>query len=474
MTSDHHPAEVGEDLAPGTESPPVRRALVFSIIALALMMMAVDGTIVATALDALQHGLHTSVNWAGWTITGYALGFVLMLPISGRLSDRFGNRKVFFGSILAFTLASLCCGLASNIFILIALRVLQAAGGAGFTPSATGIIVDHFGDARDRAVGLFGSIFPMGAMIGPIFGGLFVSYWSWRGIFLVNVPIGLAVAILVMLYVPEDLPGKNRRRTKMDTPGLVLLGLGLLSGMLAASYLGNPDSYLWSLEFVALCITMLVALTLFMCHIHRSSHPFIPPRLIHGPGFGFVNLINVIYGGATVGVLVLVPIYAIHRYGMTALDAGLLLLAQGAAAIIFSSLAAFMLRITGYRLPLYIGAGINTVGMLLLASHPLGGIAPYVWLAGATFLIGVGGGIINPASRNAGLQLEPELAPSIAAIRSMDMQVGKISTISIATAVLASVANPGDVQAWIYLTAAAVLLVCTPLITRIPEHHGAW
>src|SRR5699024_6524256 len=137
---------------------PVRRVLVFAIIALALMMMAVDGTIVATALDALQKGLRTSVNWVGWTITAYAFGFVLMLPISGRLSNRYGNRKVFLGSVIAFTLASLSCGLSNNIYVLIGLRAVQAAGGAGFTPSATGIIVDHFGDARDRAVGLFGSI----------------------------------------------------------------------------------------------------------------------------------------------------------------------------------------------------------------------------------------------------------------------------------------------------------------------------
>src|SRR5574337_1349404 len=175
--------------------PPARRVLVFSIVSLALLMMSVDSTIVATALHALQQDLHTSVNWAGWTITAYSFGFVLMLPISGRLSDRYGRRRVFLDSVVAFTVASLLCGLADNIFVLIALRALQAAGGAGFTPSATGIVVEHFGGARDRAVSLFGSIFPIGAMIGPIFGGLFVSYWTWRGVFFVNVPIGIAIVL---------------------------------------------------------------------------------------------------------------------------------------------------------------------------------------------------------------------------------------------------------------------------------------
>jgi MFS family permease len=131
-------------------------------------MMSVDSTIVATALDSLRRGLHTSINWAGWTITAYSFGFVLMLPLSGKFSERYGRRRVFLGSVVAFTAASLLCGLATNIYVLIALRAVQAAGGAGFTPSATGIVVDHFGHARDRAVSLFGSIFPIGAMTGPI------------------------------------------------------------------------------------------------------------------------------------------------------------------------------------------------------------------------------------------------------------------------------------------------------------------
>ncbi len=129
--------------------------MVFAIVAFALLMMSVDSTIVATALDSLQRGLDTSINWAGWTITAYSLGFVLMLPVSGKLAERYGRRRVFIGSVFAFTFASLCCGLADDIFVLIALRALQAAGGAGFTPSATGIVVDHFGDQRDRAVSLF-------------------------------------------------------------------------------------------------------------------------------------------------------------------------------------------------------------------------------------------------------------------------------------------------------------------------------
>lgn len=474
MTSarDDETADEPSDLA--EQNPPVPRVRIFSIIGFALMMMALDGTIVATALEALTNGLDTTVNWASWTITVYAFGFVVMLPISGRLAHRFGNRRVFLGSVIVFTVVSLCCGLANNIWTLIALRALQAAGGAGFTPSATGIIVQHFGDARDRYVGLFGSIFPLGAMIGPIFGGLFVTYWSWRGIFLINVPIGLVVAVLVYLYVPRDQPQTAVRRSAFDATGLASFGLGLLLVMFAVTHVAAPDIGVGSPSFLAPLVIGVGALWYFLRHVSCRKDPFIDPRLIHGTGFGVVNLINILYGGSSVGLLVLVPLYATNRYGMSAFDAATLLTAQGIAAITFSSLAAFALRSTGYRLPMYFGASFIAVGFLLLSSAPWMGIPPYAWLAGAAFLFGIGGGTVNPSSRNAGLQLEPDAAPAIAALRSMCMQVGKIVTISIATAIIASSSVPAQAQSWIYMVAAVVLVCAMPIIARVPEHHGAW
>ncbi|MFO1363311.1 MAG: MFS transporter [Burkholderiales bacterium] len=460
--------------APAGEDPPVRRAVVFAIIALALLMMSVDSTIVATALHALQHGLGTSINWAGWTITAYSLGFVLMLPISGKLSERYGRRRVFLGSVVAFTVASLCCGLAENIYVLIALRAVQAAGGAGLTPSATGIVVDHFGAARDRAVSLFGSIFPIGAMIGPAFGGLFVSYWTWRGVFFVNVPIGIAILLLAWRYVPRDRPRAKGARFEMDPAGMALLGGGLLAGMLAVTYLGEEGSRALSPAFVIPAIVAIVALWLFFRHIDRSAHPFIAPRLIRGPGFGSVNLVNAIYGGMTNGAMTLIPLYAINRYGISALGAGTLLVAQGAAAIVLSIVAAFALRRTGHRLPLYVGGVTIAIGMLLLGLDPAAGIAPYAWLTAAAFLVGAGRGAINPATRNAGLQLAPEHSSILAALRSASLQIGSITAVSIATAILARVAHPGVVQAWLYVLVALLLVAALPLAARVPEHHGSW
>ena len=460
------------DTAP--ERPPVRRLLVFTIVALALMMMSIDTTIVATALHTLQHDLDTSVNWAGWTITAYSFGFVLMLPVSGKLCEQYGRRRVFLGSVFAFTAASLLCGFADNIYVLIALRAVQAAGGAGFTPSATGIIVDHFGDERDRAVSFFGSIFPIGAMIGPIFGGLFVTYWSWRGIFLINVPIGVAVVVLALRHIPPDRTEPGKARPRKDFIGMALLGCGLLAGMFAVSYLGEANAHAWSLAFGVPLGVAIGALWAFFVHVQRSTHPFIAPRLIRGPGFGAVNLINALFGGIPSGAAVLIPLYATNRYGIDALSSGTLLIAQGAATVLMSIGAALLIRRTGYRLPLRVGGVVAAVGVALLALSPVGGISPYAWLAGSAFLIGAGSGTLNPASRNAGLQLAPEQTSTLAALRSMCLNIGSITTIAIATAVIASSADPGGVQAWVYVAAALSLLAALPLIARVPDHHGSW
>jgi EmrB/QacA subfamily drug resistance transporter len=456
--------------ATGAAAP--HRVAIFSVVAMALLMSSLDGTIVATALHAIQHGLHASINWTGWVITAYSVGMVLALSLAGKLSGRFGRRRFFIASVVVFASASLCCGLAGNIYLLITLRAVQAAGGAGFTPSATAIITGNFGQARDKAVGLFGSIFPVGSMIGPIFGGLFVSYWSWRGIFFVNVPIGILLIIFCLRYVPRD-PGREGRTGPVDLTGMVLLGAGVLALMLGISYLGEAGASVSSPSFVAPVIAGLLGVALFGRHIRRVPDPFIAPRLIAGRGFGAVNVINILYGGAVAGMLALVPLYAVDRYRISALGSGTLLTAEGIAVIALSSLAAMGLRRTGYRWPLYIGSACIAVGMAGLAIHPAG-LSPYQWLAMTACVIGTGTGFSSPASRNAGLQLAPDQSAALAALRSTGRQVGQIVAVSITTTIIAQSAAPGQLQAKIFLAFAVLLVACLPVISRVPEHRGPW
>lgn len=456
-----------------TGQPPVRRVTIFVVVSLAILMTSLDQTIVATALDSIKTSMNASINWVGWTITVYSLGRVLVLPLAGKLSDEYGRRRIFVTSVVVFTAASLACGLANNIYVLVVLRAVQAIGGAAFMPSATGIVVDHFGDARDRAVGLFTSIFPIGAIIGPVLGGFFVAYWSWRGIFFVNVPIGVVLTVLCFRYIPPDRRGQTSTRRPLDAAGMALLGTGLLTAMLGISYLGEADAQLWSAAFLAPEAAAALALGMFLRHVSRNPTPFIPPRLLHGQGFGIMNLINFLYGGAAFGLGALVPLYAINRYRLSALDAGTLLTARGVGVIAVAGLAALALRRTGYRWPMFIGFAALSVGLVGLAAPPAH-LSAYAWLAIAAGLTGLAMGLVSPAANNASLQLAPEHAAAIAALRGTCRQAGGIVSISISTAILAKSARPGLAMADIFVVFAAIIAVSIPLVRRVPEHRGIW
>ncbi|MGH3435641.1 MAG: MFS transporter [Sciscionella sp.] len=458
-----------DDPSAGDAHP--RRHLIFVIVSTALFMSSIDQTIVATALPALHRDLHAGINWSGWTITVYALGRVIVMPLIGKVGDRLGRRRVFLLAIALFTMASLACGLANNIYLLVALRAVQAFGGGAFMPSATGIVADYFGRNRDRAVGLFTSIVPIGAIVGPILGGLFVTYWSWRGIFLVNVPIGAALIVLGLKYIP---PGASQPSSRIDFVGILLLSVSLLAAMLGVTYLGGEGTSVLSPDFLVPEAVAVAGITLLLRHASRDPAAIIPMRLLRGRGFGVMNLINFLYGSAALGFGALVPLYAQQRYGMHALAAGTLLTARAVGMIGIAALAVLALRRTGYRLPMLIGFVISAAGLAMMAIGPASGMSTYVWLATAAAVTGVGMGLALPAANNASLQLDPNQVSAIAGLRSTFRQTGSIAAVSVTTAVLARSLAPGIAQGHIFLIFAAILVAMLPLIILVPEHRGTW
>src|SRR5260370_37456417 len=137
-------------------------------------MFSIDSTVVSVALPSMKEDLQTSLVWLGWTLTGYMLTFTAVMPLAGKLSESFGRMRLFLLCVFLFTLGSLLCGLAPNIYVLIACRVVQALGGGGFLPSAAGIVAREFPTNRGRMIGLFSSIFPLGGIIGPNLGRFLV------------------------------------------------------------------------------------------------------------------------------------------------------------------------------------------------------------------------------------------------------------------------------------------------------------
>jgi EmrB/QacA subfamily drug resistance transporter len=433
------------------------------------MMASVDQTIVATALPALQRDLDAPVNWSSWTITIYALGQIMMMPLAGKLGDHYGRKQVFLAAAALFTGASLACGFAGNIYLLVVLRALQAIGGGAFLPSATGIVAHQFGRDRDRALGLFSSVFPMGGIIGPVLGGVFVTYWSWRGIFLVNVPLGLLLIVLGAVFIPR-LPRTHKGR--LDLPGVALLGGTLLAAMYGVASLGSGTSAADPAFLLpeALAVTLLV---LFGRHSARAAAPFIPAKFLVGRGFGVMNLINFLYGCAALGFGALVPLYAENRFGIPTLGAGTLLTARAVGMVTVAAAAVYFLRRTGYRRPMAAGFACTAAGLLVLSVSPEI-LTPYAWLAAGAALSGVGMGISTPAANNATLQLAPEHSPVVAGLRGMFRQAGAITAVSVTSAILARSGDPGLAQAKVFLVFAVVMAAVIPLIAIVPDHRGSW
>lgn len=450
----------------------MNRPAAFTIVAVALVMSSLDVTIVATALHTLQADLQTSVVWVGWSITAYSLGLIVALPLTGRLADRVGQRKVFLWSITIFAIASLLCGLAINIYMLIACRLIQAIGGAGFTPSATGIVVEHFGSARDRAVGLFGSMFSIGSMTGPVVGGVIVSYLSWRAIFFVNVPIVALLVPLALRYIPPDRPRSADADAPWDIKGIVMLAGGILAVMLGLALLDDDLAAPVWLALLGVAVGI-ATLAMLLRHVRRVPEPVIAPRLIYGRGFGVVNVVNVVYGGGVTAMIALVPWYATTRYGIDVLRSGTLLATQSIVTIVMSITAAAVLRRTGYRRPMAVGAALMALGVIGLALEPIG-MSPYAWLALCAALVGMGVGWAGPATRNAGLQLSPTEAGLLAGLRTTGRQMGEITAISLTTLAIAQATHGPSAQAAAYVVFGVLLVVLMPIIRRVPEHRGAW
>src|ERR1700761_993218 len=475
------PVSIAGETAKASQPPPAgapaadtgeqkdRRKLIFAIVSIALFMASIDQTIVATALSAIEKELHSGINWSSWTISLYALGQVIALPMAGKISDMYGRKKVFMIAAGVFTAASLACGFAPNIAFLLVFRFIQALGGGAFMPSAPGIVADHFGDQRDRAVGLFASIFPIGGIVGPVVGGLFVSYWSWRDIFLINVPIGVVLIALTARFIPASAP---KPASRIDFAGVLLLAGLLVTGMFGITYLGSGNVQFYDPVFLVSEAAAICFGVLFVRHSKTDKSPFVPYELLRGRGFAPMNLINYLNGAAALGFSALGPLYAQYRYGSAPLGAGTLLTARAVGMIAVAGLATMALRRTGYRWPMIVGYSVLAVGMVLMAVPAP--FSPYAWLSIGAAVSGLGMGMSVPATNNASLQLAPDQVAAISGLRGMFRQSGSITAVAVTTAILARSAHPGITEAYVFLVFAVILVVLVPLVRLVPEHHGGW
>src|SRR4051812_48649831 len=283
---------------------PERRWIFFSLACLSLLMFSIDFTIVSVALRTIVEDLDTSLMLAGWTMTAFALTQTIVLPLIGKLGENFGQMRVFVACVALFIVGSLLCGIAPTIYVLIACRVLQAIGGAGFMPSATAIVAREFPESRSKLIGLFASIIPLGGIIGPNLGGYIIQHFGWREVFLVNVPIGIVVVPILLWQMRAS--GQHRAPVRganrsLDVAGSILFAGSIVSLLVALALLGDDPSFVWQGEFWLLIAASIGLLFLFIRQELRAAEPVIELALVTRHPFLVVNVYNFIFGACVFG-----------------------------------------------------------------------------------------------------------------------------------------------------------------------------
>jgi MFS family permease len=253
---------------------------------LALLIVSIDSTVVATALPTLSRQLNTGLASSTWAISVYQLGYVIATPIAGSLSDSLGRKRMFQGCVAIFTIASLLCGAANSIVMLVTFRLLQALGGGGIVPSITGVIADHYGKEKDRLLGLLLSLFALGSMLGPVLGGVIVTYTSWRLIFFINVPLGIGLVLLMAWLLPRD-PPRAQAGFGVDLFATGLFATSLLSLMIGLGQVSS-GGFVSAATVASLAVAVLLGLA-FFAREARSRYPILAPALFKRRSFAVIN-----------------------------------------------------------------------------------------------------------------------------------------------------------------------------------------
>jgi EmrB/QacA subfamily drug resistance transporter len=414
------------------ELTPRRRMLILAICCMSLLMVGIDSTIVNVALPSIQRELHTSISGLQWIIDAYTLVLASFLLLSGSTADRLGRRRTFQTGLVAFTVGSLLCSLAPSLGWLVAFRALQAIGGSMLNPVAVSIIANTFTEPRERAraIGVWGGVVGISLALGPIVGGGLVETVGWRGIFWVNIPVGVAAIILVRLFVPES---RAPRARAFDPVGQVLVIITLAA--LTYGIIEGPGSGWTSPKILACFVAAVAALTTLIRYEPRRADPLIDLRFFRSAPFSGATVIAICAFAALGGFLLLSTLYLQDVRGYSALHAGLFILPMALVTMVGAPIAGRIVGVWGPRLPLAVaGVAITASGLMLTR---LTATTSSGWLIGAFVVFGIGFGAVNAPITNTAVSGMPrEQAGVAAAVASTSRQVGQ----SLGVAVIGSAA----------------------------------
>jgi EmrB/QacA subfamily drug resistance transporter len=412
-----------------------QRWLALLVLCLGVLMIVLDTTIVNVALPSIKADLHFSETSLVWVVNAYMLTFGGFLLLGGRLGDLYGHRRLFLAGIVLFTVASLACGIANSQVLLVAARAVQGLGGAVVSAVALSLIMNLFTEPAERAkaMGVYGFVCAGGGSIGVLLGGLLTSQFSWHWIFLVNLPIGIAVYLLCLRLLPA-MPG-HAEGEKLDVIGAITVTLAL---MLAVYAIVNGNEAGWtSMATLGLLGLAAALLLVFITIESRVEHPLMPLTLFRSRNVSVSNIVAVLWAAAMFAWFFISALYMQLVLGYSPLQVGLSFLPANIIMALFSlGLSARLVVRWGFRLPLAAGLGLAAVGLLLFSQAPVNGQFMLHVLPGMV-LLGFGAGIaFNPML----LAAMSDVAPTESGLASGVVNTAFMMGGALGLAVLASLA----------------------------------
>ena len=363
--------------------------LIIGALMLGMFLAALDQTIVATALPTIVGDLH-GASHLSWVITAYLLATTVSTPLWGKLGDQYGRKRLFQSAIAIFVAGSAIAGLSQTMLELIAFRAVQGLGAGGLIIGAQAIIGDVVSPRqRGRYQGLFGAVFGVATVLGPLLGGFFVDYLSWRWVFYVNLPIG----VVALLVTSAQLPSHHRKvHHVIDYAGTILLGLGTTALVLFTSLGGT--TFAWtSAPILAMAAAGVMLTVMFLFAERRAAEPVLPLGLFANRVFSTAGAIGFVLGFAMFGALTFLPIFFQDARGLSPTKSGLQLLPLVGGLLLASvSSGRLVSRWGRYKVFPVVGTLLMVVGLYLLSTISL--TTGALTIAGYLFVFGVGLGLV--------------------------------------------------------------------------------